>query len=66
MRIHARLHDAGIGIIAMEAPKGGEEAILPAVEGRGLSFAQSSIRWALDDKRVSTVVCPLASPPRTV
>jgi len=54
--MHTRLHDAGIGIIAMKALKGGEKANLPDKEKSGLTFAQSSIRWALEDKKVSSVL----------
>jgi aryl-alcohol dehydrogenase-like predicted oxidoreductase len=54
--MHTRLHDAGIGIIAMKALKGGEQANLPDKEKSGLTFAQSSIRWALQDPKISTVL----------
>jgi aryl-alcohol dehydrogenase-like predicted oxidoreductase len=54
--MHTRLHEAGIGIIAMKALKGGEQANLPDLENSGLTFAQSSIRWALQDKKISTVL----------
>lgn len=54
--MHTRLHDAGIGIIAMKALKGGEKADLPDKEKSGMTFAQSAIRWALLDKKISTVL----------
>ena len=54
--MHTRLHDAGIGIIAMKTLKGGEKANLPDKQESGLTFAQSSIRWALQDKKVSSVL----------
>jgi len=54
--MHTRLHDAGIGIIAMKTLKGGEKANLPDKQKSGLTFAQSSIRWALQDKKVSSVL----------
>lgn len=54
--MHSRLHAAGIGIIAMKALKGGEGAELPDKQESGLTFAQSSIRWVLQDPTVSTVL----------
>jgi aryl-alcohol dehydrogenase-like predicted oxidoreductase len=54
--MHARLHEAGIGIVAMKALKGGEKAELPDKAKTWLTFAQSSIRWALEDKKISTVL----------
>ena len=54
--MHTRLYDAGIGIIAMKTLKGGEKANLPDKAQSGLTFAQSSIRWALQDKKISTVL----------
>jgi aryl-alcohol dehydrogenase-like predicted oxidoreductase len=54
--MHTSLYDAGIGIIAMKVLKGGENAGLPDKEESGLTFAQSSIQWALRDKRISTVL----------
>lgn len=54
--MHAKLHEAGIGIIAMKALKGGEavKALEKAKPGR--TFAQASIEWALRDRKIATVL----------
>ena len=54
--MHARLHEAGIGIIAMKALKGGEGANVLENAMAGTTFAQASIRWALRDRKISTVL----------
>jgi aryl-alcohol dehydrogenase-like predicted oxidoreductase len=54
--MHARLHEAGIGIIAMKALKGGEGAKVLESADPGSTFAQASIRWALQDRKISTVL----------
>jgi aryl-alcohol dehydrogenase-like predicted oxidoreductase len=52
-----RLHEAGLGIIAMKVLKGGEGAeVLETTAPPGMTFAQASIRWALQDERLSTVL----------
>jgi aryl-alcohol dehydrogenase-like predicted oxidoreductase len=54
--MHARLHEAGLGIIAMKALKGGEGANVLEKAKPGMTFAQASIRWALQDRKISTVL----------
>jgi aryl-alcohol dehydrogenase-like predicted oxidoreductase len=54
--MHARLHDAGIGIIAMKALMGGEGAKVLEQAKPGMTFAQASIQWALRDRKISTVL----------
>ena len=54
--MHAKLHEAGIGIIAMKALKGGEGAKVLETAKAGTTFAQASIQWALRDKKISSVL----------
>ncbi|NIO28645.1 MAG: twin-arginine translocation signal domain-containing protein [Candidatus Latescibacteria bacterium] len=54
--MHTKLYEAGLGIIAMKALKGGEGANLPEKAKSGLTFAQASIQWALRDEKISTVL----------
>jgi predicted aldo/keto reductase-like oxidoreductase len=54
--MHARLHEAGLGIIAMKALKGGEGANVLENAKPGMTFAQVSIQWALRDKKIATVL----------
>ncbi len=54
--MHAKLHEAGIGIVAMKALKGGEAVNVLEKAKPGLTFAQASIEWALRDKKISTVL----------
>ncbi len=54
--MHARLHEAGIGIVAMKALKGGEAMNVLEKAKPGLTFAQASIEWALRDKKIATVL----------
>lgn len=54
--MHERLHAAGIGIIAMKALRGGEAAKVLESADPGATFAQASIRWALRDRKISTVL----------
>jgi aryl-alcohol dehydrogenase-like predicted oxidoreductase len=54
--MHAKLHEAGIGIIAMKALKGGEGAKVLETARQGITFAQASIQWALRDPKISTVL----------
>jgi len=54
--MHTRLHEAGIGIIAMKALKGGEAINVLEKAKPGRTFAQASIEWALQDKKISTVL----------
>jgi aryl-alcohol dehydrogenase-like predicted oxidoreductase len=53
--MHQRLFDADIGLIAMKTLRGGEHNDVQK-KFPGLTFAQASIRWALKDKKVSTVL----------
>lgn len=54
--MHTRLYDAGIGIIAMKALKGGEQVNVLEKAKPGMTFAQASIQWALQDKKITTVL----------
>jgi aryl-alcohol dehydrogenase-like predicted oxidoreductase len=54
--MHTRLYESGIGIIAMKALKGGEQANVLEKAKSGMTFAQASIQWVLQDKMVSTVL----------
>jgi aryl-alcohol dehydrogenase-like predicted oxidoreductase len=54
--MHTKLYDAGIGIIAMKALKGGEAVHVLEKAEPGMTFAQASIRWVLQDRKVSTVL----------
>ncbi len=54
--MHAKLYEAGLGIIAMKALKGGESVKVLDTAEPGTTFAQASIRWALQDKKISTVL----------
>jgi aryl-alcohol dehydrogenase-like predicted oxidoreductase len=54
--MHTRLYESGIGIIAMKALRGGEQADVLEKAKPGMTFAQASIQWVLQDKRVSTVL----------
>lgn len=54
--MHTKLHEAGIGIIAMKVLKGGEGAKVLETAKPGTTFAQASIQWALRDKKISTVL----------
>ena len=54
--MHTKLYDAGIGIIAMKALKGGEGAKVLENAEPGTTFAQASIAWALRDRKISTVL----------
>ncbi len=54
--MHTKLHEAGIGIIAMKVLKGGEGAKVLETAKPGTTFAQASIEWALRDKKISTVL----------
>jgi aryl-alcohol dehydrogenase-like predicted oxidoreductase len=54
--MHARLRDAGLGIIAMKTLRGGEGAKVLESAEPGTTFAQASIRWALRDRKISSVL----------
>jgi aryl-alcohol dehydrogenase-like predicted oxidoreductase len=54
--MHTKLHEAGLGIVAMKALKGGEAENILEKAKPGMTFAQASIRWALQDKKISTVL----------
>ncbi len=54
--MHGRLRDAGLGIVAMKTLKGGEGANVLENAKPGTTFAQASIRWALRDRKISTVL----------
>jgi len=54
--MHTRLHESGIGIIAMKALRGGERMNILETADPGTTFAQASIQWVLQDKKVSTVL----------
>ena len=51
-----RLYEAGLGIIVMKVLKGGEQVHALEKAEAGMTFAQASIQWALQDKRLSTVL----------
>ena len=53
--MHQKLYDADMGLIAMKVMRGGEHNEVQKTFP-GLTFAQASIRWALKDKKVSTVL----------
>jgi aryl-alcohol dehydrogenase-like predicted oxidoreductase len=54
--MHEKLYEAGLGIIAMKSLRGGEAAHVLEKADPGTTFAQASIRWVLQDKKVSTVL----------
>jgi aryl-alcohol dehydrogenase-like predicted oxidoreductase len=54
--MHTKLYEAGIGIIAMKVLKGGEGKNVQEKYGPDLTYAQAAIRWALKDKKISTVL----------
>jgi predicted aldo/keto reductase-like oxidoreductase len=54
--MHARLRDAGLGIIGMKTLRGGEGAKVLESAEPGTTFAQASIRWALRDRKISSVL----------
>jgi aryl-alcohol dehydrogenase-like predicted oxidoreductase len=54
--MHTKLHEAGIGIIAMKALRGAEGAHVHEKAEPGMTFAQSAIEWVLQDEKVSTVL----------
>lgn len=54
--MHTRLYESGIGIIAMKALKGGEQVNVLEKAKPGMTFAQASIQWVLQDPKVSTVL----------
>jgi aryl-alcohol dehydrogenase-like predicted oxidoreductase len=54
--MHTRLYKSGIGIIAMKALQGGEQMNVLEKAKPGLTFAQASIQWVLQDRKISTVL----------
>lgn len=54
--MHSKLYDADLGIIAMKVLRGAKHHDVQKTYGPGLTFAQASIRWALNDKKVSSVL----------
>lgn len=55
-KMHAALHEADIGIIAIKVLRGAKGHDVQSNYGPDLTFAQASIRWALHDKKVSSVL----------
>lgn len=54
--MHTKLHEADIGLIAMKVLRGGKHHDVQEKHGPGLTFAQASIKWALSDKKVASVL----------
>jgi aryl-alcohol dehydrogenase-like predicted oxidoreductase len=54
--MHTKLYEAGIGIIAMKVLRGGEGEHVLEKAKPGMTFAQSAIQWALQDKKISSVL----------
>jgi aryl-alcohol dehydrogenase-like predicted oxidoreductase len=54
--MHTKLHEADLGIIAMKVLRGAKHHDVQKTYGPGLTYAQASIRWALHDRKVATVL----------
>jgi aryl-alcohol dehydrogenase-like predicted oxidoreductase len=54
--MHTKLHEADLGIIAMKVLRGAKHHDVQKTYGADLTYAQASIRWALNDKKVASVL----------
>ncbi len=54
--MHAKPSEADIGIIAMKVLRGAKHHDVREEYGPDLTYARASIKWALHDKKVSSVL----------